>query len=479
MWDGWGPTSGTSEKALQGKAEEMEGDKLMVPPSGDQSSQRSSVSSTGPRAQDVLVYLVDDTVVRLTMDNLPSVTAHEVHRMVLDVLKLPEYALEIFSLWLISPFLEVQLKPKHQPYKVCRQWQELLFRFTGCSVDEIMEDEPSLQFRRNIFFLRRKELQIQDEDVLRLLYEEAKYNVLEGRYPCDPADCDALGGLVCRINLGPYNPEEHTASFLKEKLDCFLPSHLCHRGHKLFASLRKRGGSRLPVSEQGLLRAFREVPEAGACEEHATLLRLYHAYLQKSHELPYYGCAFFFGEIDKPVQGLLHRAGRKAVTVAISLEGVYIIDSKEKYVLLGLRFQELSWDHTFPSEEEHILWLEFDGETEGRQVNKLLKIYSKQAELMSSLIEYCIELNTHARGLDSEPTTAAVPTSDQQPPKIQRQSNVLCSRIQRLATIDYVEEGKEIKRVKPRRTTSFFGRQLSNAPTSYSAVRAAENLEQG
>ncbi|KAG8146512.1 hypothetical protein E2320_013669 [Naja naja] len=312
----------------------MEGDKLMVPPSGDQGSQRSSVSSTGPRAQDVLVYLVDDTVVRLTMDNLPSVTAHELHRMVLDVLKLPECALDIFSLWLISPFLEVQLKPKHQPYKICRQWQELLFRFTGCSVDEIMEDEPSLQFRRNIFFLRRKELQIQDEDVLRLLYEEAKYKVLEGRYPCDLADCDALGALVCRINLGPYNPEQHTASFLKEKLDCFLPSHLCHGGHKLFASLRKRAGSRGPIREQGLLRAFRELPEAGACEEHATLLSLYRAYLQKCHELPYYG------------------------------------------------------------------------------------------------------------GLDSEPTTAAVPTSDQQPAKIQRQSSVLRSRMQRLATIDYVEEAQ-------------------------------------
>ncbi|KAM6435159.1 FERM domain-containing protein 8 isoform 2-T2 [Liasis olivaceus] len=383
----------------------MEGDKLMVPPSGDHGSQRSSISSTGPRAQDVLVYLVDDTVVRLTMDNLPSVTAHELHRMVLDVLKLPECALEIFSLWLVSPFLEVQLKPKHQPYKVCRQWQDLLFRFTSCSVEEFVEDEPSLQFRRNIFFLRRKELQIQDEDVLRLLYEEAKYNILEGRYPCDLTDCEALGALVCRINLGPYNPEQHTASFLN--------------------------------------------------------------------------CAFFFGEIDKPVQGLLHRSGRKAVIVAISLDGVYIIDSKEKYVLLGLHFQELSWDHTFPSEEEHILWLEFDGENEGRQVNKLLKVYSKQAELMSSLIEYCIELNVAAKGLDPEPPTAAVPTSDQQPPKIQRQHSVLCSRIQRLATIDYVEEGKEIKRVKPRRTTSFFGRQLSNAPTSYLAVRAAENLEQG
>lgn len=40
------------------------------------------------------------------------------------------------------------------------------------------------------------------------------------------------------------------------------------------------------------------------------------------------------GEIDKPVQGLLHRGGRKAVQVGISLEGVYVMDMKEKVCVL-------------------------------------------------------------------------------------------------------------------------------------------------
>lgn len=41
-------------------------------------------------------------------------------------------------------------------------------------------------------------------------------------------------------------------------------------------------------------------------------------------------CAFFFGEIDKPVQGILQRVKRKAVNVGICLEGVYVMDVKEK-----------------------------------------------------------------------------------------------------------------------------------------------------
>lgn len=138
------------------------------------------------------------------------------------------------------------------------------------------------------------------------------------------------------------------------------------------------------------------------------------------------------------------------MTVAISLEGVHVIDNREKHVLLGLRFQELSWDHTSPEEEEPVLWLEFDGDSEGTPVNKLLRIYSKQAELMSGLIEYCIELSQAAEptlsqesasGPHEAPSPSPPPT---QRPKLRRQGSVVCSRIQHLSTIDYVEDGKPL-----------------------------------
>lgn len=433
----------------------------------------------------MLVYLADDSVVPLAVENLPSLSAHELHRAIREVLQLPDSALEAFALWLVSPLLEVQLKPKHQPYKLGRQWPDLLLRFTDAPDDDVATDEPSLQFRRNVFFPKRRELQIHDEDVLRLLYEEAKGNVLAARYPCDLEDCEALGALVCRVQLGPYQPGQLTACTLREKLDSFLPAHLCKRGHRLFAALRGRA-AKAGTDEQGLLNAYRKVKEvvSSDSEQEASLRTHYRAYLLKCHELPFYGCAFFHGEVDKPTQGFLHRGGRKPVTVAINLEGVHVIDHREKHVLLGLRFQELSWDHTSPEEEESVLWLEFDGHNEGTPVNRLLKVYSKQAELMSSLIEYCIELNQAAEpaapqesltGPAGGPGSSPPPT---QRPQLRRQSSVVCSRIQHLSTIDYVEEGEQIKRVKPKRTTSFFGRQLSMGQGSYTVVQPSESLEQ-
>ncbi|XP_007943161.1 FERM domain-containing protein 8 [Orycteropus afer afer] len=415
-------------------------------------SHRSSVSSVGARAADVLVYLADDSVVPLAVENLPSLSAHELHRIVREILQLPDMALDIFALWLVSPLLEVQLKPKHQPYKLGRQWPELLLRFTDAPDEDVAMDEPSLQFRRNVFFPKRRELQIHDEEVLRLLYAEAKGNVLTARYPCDTEDCEALGALVCRVQLGPYQPGQPVACTLREKLDSFLPAHLCKRGHGLFAAFRGRG-ARAGTGEQGLLNAYREVKDVlgSSSECEAPLSTHYRAYLLKCHELPFYG-----SKGHAPL-----------------------------HVLLGLRFQELSWDHTSPEEEEPVLWLEFDGESEGTPVNKLLKVYSKQAELMSGLIEYCIELNQALEPSvpqDSGPGPTAAPASlppPSQRPKLRRQGSVVCSRIQHLSTIDYVDDGKEIKRVKPKRTTSFFSRQLSMGQGSYSVVQATDSLEQG
>ncbi|KAG8438065.1 hypothetical protein GDO86_008667 [Hymenochirus boettgeri] len=435
---------------------------------------RSSVSSSGTRSMDVIIYLINDDIVRLTVDGLSAITAQELHKIIRDDLQLPEISLEVFALWLISPFLEVQLKPKHQPYKVCRQWHDLLARFTDCSSDDILQDEPFLQFRRNIFFPKTRELQITHERILHLLYEEAKYNVLEGRYPCDIEDCEVLGGLSCRLELGPYNENEHTPSALRPRLDTFIPPYLCKKRNGGFLTVFKNKGGRQASFEQTLLNLYKGVTESNTCAEEEAMKSHYKEYLKKCHELPYYGCAFFQGAIDKPVQGFLNRSGRKTVSVAINMEGVSVIDRKEKHVLISLSFHELSWDHTHPDEDDQILWLEFDGDSEGTPVNKLLKIYSKQAELMSGLIEYCIDLSQSTESPISEFTSGNSRLSEKRS-KLRRQESVLCNRIKHLTTIDYVEDGAKIKRVKPKRTASFFTRQNTH---SYSAVQPSETAVQ-
>lgn len=478
----------------------MEGDDSEFPPESSEHShsQRGSVASSVTRAQDVLVYLVTDSAVHLCVEGVGGVTVQEMGRSVREALSVPDMAHDAFAFWLCSPLLELQLKPKHQPYKLCRQWQDLLYRFTEASEDDIAQDEPCLQYRRNVFYPKLKELQIKDEGVLRLLYDEARMNILDGRYPCDPEHWLALGALSCAIELGAGLDEQKLLAAVREKkLSWFLPGHLVVGGG--FLSTLRGKGARQAELEQSLVREYQRLSQdtsssSGGSQEATHYLR---QYLSTCHTLPYYGCAFFSAEIDKPAQGLLHRSGRKAVTVGISLEGVYVMDVKEKHVLLGLRFNELSWDHSYPDGEgdSHILWLEFDGEEAGTAVNKLLKIYSKQAELMSGLIEFCVELRSAgeaaavaaaATGMDGEVSPTQAPTSQpgttERPRgnrrgKLRRQSSVVCSRVHSLNTISYVDDGKEIKRLKPKRAASFFTRQAP--PQDYAAVQVADSLEQG
>uniref|UniRef100_A0A1A8F681 FERM domain-containing protein 8 n=1 Tax=Nothobranchius korthausae TaxID=1143690 RepID=A0A1A8F681_9TELE len=468
----------------------MEGDDCsFLPDLSDNHSQRGSVASSATlsRAQDVLVYLCGDSAVHLSLEGLGSVSVQDLGHSVREALQIPESVQDAFAFWLCSPLLELQLKMRHQPYKLCRQWQDLLYRFTDASEEGISQDEPYLQYRRNVLYPKAKETQIDDEGVLRLLQEEAKSNILSGRYPCDPEHWMALGALTLALEEGTsLDDQQVTATIREKKLSSFLPAHVVVGSGGFLSTLRGKS-SRHAELEQKLLEEYRKIrSSAGTSPEPRQLL---HQYLSMCHTLPFYGCAFFSGEIDKPAQGILHRAKRKAVNVGICLKGVYVMDVKEKHVLLGLHFNELSWDHSYPEEEgdSHILWLEFDGEEDGTPVNKLLKIYSKQAELMSGFIEFCVELRSASEGgaagdaglsqqLDEREAGAKNGRGGRRG-MLQRQSSVVCSRVDSLNTIDYVDNGKEIKRLKPKRAASFFTRQAT-AP-SYSAVQVTESLEQG
>lgn len=447
-------------------------------------SQRGSVASSVTRAQDLMVYLANDSAVHLTLESLGCISAQELGRSVREVLNIPNSAIDVFAFWFCSPLLELQLKPKHQPHKLCRQWQDLLYRFTEAPAEDIAQDEPSLLYKRNVFYSKSKELQIEEEGILKLLYDEAKINILEGRYPCDPEHWLILGALSCAIELGTgLDDQALTTAIREKKLSSFVPPHVALGGGGFLSTLRGKGGRNAEM-EQNLIKEYHSVSSSS---EPVALLR---QYLRTCHTLPYYGCAFFMGEIDKPAQGLLHRGGRKAVHVGISLEGVYVMDMKEKHVLLGLKFNELSWDHSYPERDgdSHILWLEFDGEEDGLPVNKLLKIYSKQSQLMTGLIEFCVELRAEsgATGTDGVVTPSQAPsgqvdtnetTTERRRGKLRRQSSVVCSRVHSLNTISYVDDGKEIKRLKPKRASSFFTRQAQ--PPTYSAVQVTESLEQG
>ena len=51
--------------------------------------------------------------------------------------------------------------------------------------------------------------------MLNLLYHEAKFNVIEGRYVVQPEEYDQLAGIQALIHLEHYNPSTHTQEHYK------------------------------------------------------------------------------------------------------------------------------------------------------------------------------------------------------------------------------------------------------------------------
>ncbi len=242
-----------------------------------------------------------------------------------DELNLPRQAAEIFSLWMTSPLLEVQLKPHHKPFYIRREWNHFLQRFSSALLEKKTLDEPILSFQRSVFFHKRDEVKIRDHKILELLYEEAKYNILTGRYPCEISDYIMLGGIQARLELGQYVPETHTPSFMRGEMYRFLPEHASWSS-KWSACLLATWRSATAVSknspEARLIEQFKAIPA------NASPSRLVRKYLQFCWTLPYYGSAFFHGQIETPARTLTSLVinNDTEVLVAINPHGLFVID---------------------------------------------------------------------------------------------------------------------------------------------------------
>uniref|UniRef100_A0A1B6CXC5 FERM domain-containing protein 8 n=1 Tax=Clastoptera arizonana TaxID=38151 RepID=A0A1B6CXC5_9HEMI len=348
----------------------------------------SQADSPG-QSLNVCVYLMGDIALCMELEDGTNTTVEDLVKAIVaeEQLGLPPSAFKMFTLWMCSGLLELQLKPHHRALAIRAKWPDLLARYAHATESRQRRDEPVLSFQRNIFIPQSCDEQIKDTRVLDLLYAEARYNILEGRYPCEVAHFIVLGGIQARLELGPYNPQIHTINFFRDQSSRFLPIHM-RRG--AWTSWLHLSGKNSP--EVRLLEHYKRIPASTPDR------KLQKKYLEIVWALPYYGCVFFQGQVEQPVRGLLSLIIHQdvPVLVGINLKGVYIIDNVQCTLLLGLKYEELCWDFAKPSHEENpdclpCLFLQFRVLENGTRVSKVLQIFSKQAVMMDALIARFVE----------------------------------------------------------------------------------------
>lgn len=373
-------TSGSSDTTQQSKEESI--------PDDMQSDKQQGAQLIASKPLKMCVYLMSRVALHMDVEDGVNITVQELVQSILQVeeLGLPRVAANIFTLWMCSGLLELQLKPHHKPYEICHKWRTLVSKYSAASVSRIERDEPILSFQRNVFFSKRDEEKIKDQKLLDLLYEEARYNILEGRYPCEVSYYIMLGGIQARIELGPYNPQVHTIQFFREQQNKFLPMHV---SRSTWSWLRISGKN---SPEVRLLEEYKRIPTS------MPVRKLVRRYLECCWRLPYYGGAFFQGQVEQPVRGLTSWITHQdiPVLVAINAQGVYIIDDIQCTLLVGLKYEELSWDFAKPSQEDNpdclpCLFLQFMVLENGTRVSKILQVFSRQAVMMDTLISVFVE----------------------------------------------------------------------------------------
>ncbi|XP_071525135.1 FERM domain-containing protein 8 isoform X2 [Panulirus ornatus] len=402
---------------------------------------------------EVCVFLHSRVAVRLRLEDGAKITAQELQAMVIEEedVSLPKQAMEVFAIWMVSPVLEIQLKPYQRALEVRRQWGELLKRFTQTPIkpqDARYAYEPKMVLRRNVFFSKRDEVKIRDAKILELLYEEAQWNMRSARYPCELSDYEMLAGIQSRLELGPYDHTTHTPSFFRRRLLDYLPEHACRLKFSDLISFSSKSTPEIRIIEQ-----FRSIPS------NVTARKLVRKYLEFSWSLPYYGSAFFHGQIEQPTRGVSSWLPRPDIPVLVTINatGVTVIDPKKSTVLLSLRYDELSWDFARPSNDRNAsclpcLFLQFAVVENGRRYSKLLQIFSKQAIMMDALIstfvdelkrraaQYPDDLEGHMLDHGTEVDDVLVPLSTVSRKEVP--GSVLSNKLHRLSLATFTEDGR-------------------------------------
>jgi len=141
---------------------------------------------------------------------------------------------QLFAIWVTSAYLELQLQPTHRPFTVLANWDSLLEKHGPIEIvtdpQLIRKDEPNLSFQRNVFCDKSLEIQIEDTNIgaLRLLYFEAKLNVLDGRYPYE--DYELLAAIQAAIELGPFEANVHSVQYFRQRLNEYIPCNYMKSG---------------------------------------------------------------------------------------------------------------------------------------------------------------------------------------------------------------------------------------------------------
>eukprot|EP00052_Salpingoeca_macrocollata_P008294 m.65855 g.65855 ORF g.65855 m.65855 type:complete len:460 (+) comp16523_c0_seq2:600-1979(+) len=322
------------------------------------------------RPLEAVVTFLDGTETILSCPQGKYTTGEELREMVARDRGVPAEYSALFAIWIVSGSLQLQMKAHHMPFKVLKKWPELLQSYTH---SDPFGEVPVMYFKRDAIVHQGIERKIKDPIVLRLLFDEMSFNVLYSLYPCEFDEAAYLAAVHLQLARG----NAATKNDIAEVENCLMPEHL-RKSHKPKAWIKK------------VLELRKELSLG---QDDVTALHV--LYLQHGWSWPYYGCTFFFGDIEqREVKHVFQERPDEIVRVGVNLDGVHVINDKKNKVKLSLDYSKLSYNSYEDSESgESCFLIEYDAEVdEGEEPRKeQLVVWTQQATMIDTLVTRFIE----------------------------------------------------------------------------------------
>lgn len=314
----------------------------------------------------IQVYLEDGSSKMLNLIDGANTSVHQLNQQMLREFNMPEtpYA-DIFTIWICSPSLELQLKPEHKPLEHMRSWNH---RIVGNFTDGDSENEkPLFKWKRNAKISLIVEKAVEHPEAMRLLFHEAKQNYINAFYPCKDQDVILFASILLYLNHGGTDQQAAKAYLSHSKnLQQLIPA----------PNLKARSNwPNRPNWPNLILQKYREL-----CSRESVvrpqLLQV--EFLKNCRNLTVYGSVFFTGELRTGKQGKCF--------IAVNDVGIHIINYQSRVLLHSYKYSEISW--VLPNEYGVLeLTIVRNDSRLNRHTPQNLKLYTKQAGMIHELMK--------------------------------------------------------------------------------------------
>ncbi|XP_005090570.1 krev interaction trapped protein 1 [Aplysia californica] len=271
------------------------------------------------------VFLMDNSSKSLQLSSGYKTTVQQLNEQMMKEFNLPMKYSDIFTLWICSKSLELQLKLEHEVVKELQQWHTRSVNMLT-EARNPSEEEPSLKWRRNVKVSVDKEKQVQHPKALDLLFHEAYYNYINGLYPCKDRDIVTFASIIFAIqHHGTGSVKSVLSTLNMGQLKEMIPA----------ASLRNNQLSHWIKQISKEYNNVKDIPQQ----------QLKSHFLSICQRLMVYGSAFFTGNITS------HQRKSSIPSapcfVGVNDLGIHIINIQTKQMVESLEYGEIVWKHIF------------------------------------------------------------------------------------------------------------------------------------